>query len=717
MTLTKEKRLEFTAQAQTIVDCMSLEEKVYLMSGSMTPQETYDSLILRGEHYNHFPGPAGGNERLGVAPMNFCDGPRGVVCDVGKSTCFPVPMCRGAGFDTELEEEIGRAIGKEIRGFGGNLFGGVCINLPYNPGWGRSQEVYGEESFLLGQMGAALVRGVQDEQVMACVKHFAFNSMEISRFKVSVDCDRRTEREVNLPHFKECVDAGAACVMSAYNLYKGSYCGHSDYLLRKILKEEWDFDGFVISDFNWGIKDTVYAANGGLDIEMFRTQYFGAKLVDAVNSGLVPIARIDEAALRIVRTIMSFENAYKESGKNYGTEQIGCKPHIDLALRSAQEGITLLQNRNAVLPFDKAGIKKIAVIGHLADREISGDHGSSRVYPAYTVTPLAGITRAMAGAQVLYSSGDDLDEACRIAREADAVVFVLGNNFNDEGEYVSDEKVNHNKKEVFAEGFSKDNAADQDKGKGARSAVGVGGDRRVGLGLHQDEIELIRTIGPENPNTAVVLIGGSMIMMTEWMDCVSSIIMAYYPGQEGGAAIAQILFGDINPSGKLPYVIPRQEGDLPQVTWDTTSQFYQYYHGYAKLEKEGIVPLLPFGFGLSYTSFSVSDPSFGVEDTLVNAACRVTNTGKRRGTEVIQLYVGFKNSAMDRPVKLLRGFKRVALEPGESKQVNISCSTEKLKYYNPATSSFELEKMEYEIYIGTSSLDKDLLSGKIIILS
>jgi len=244
MKCTKEHRLSYDQRAREIVKGLTLEEKVYLMSGHVQlEQMIQDMKEDPNKHYNYIPYPAGGIDEKGVPAMKFCDGPRGVVCGVGKSTCFPVTMLRGATFDVELEERVGRAIGKEIRAWGGNLFGGVCINLPYNPGWGRSQETYGEESFHLGQMGAALVRGVQAENVIACVKHYAFNSMEISRFKVNVECDKRTEREVYLPHFKDCIDAGAASVMSAYNLYKGVHCGHHDYLLNQVLKDEWGFDG------------------------------------------------------------------------------------------------------------------------------------------------------------------------------------------------------------------------------------------------------------------------------------------------------------------------------------------------------------------------------------------------------------------------------------------------------------------------------------------
>lgn len=663
---------------------MTLEEKVHLMSGWIRPWP--QGTPSQEKHYNYTPYAAAGNERLGIPPMMFCDGPRGVVCGIGEATCFPVSMLRGASFDTELEEEIGRAIGREVRAHGGNLFAGVCINLPYNPGWGRSQETYGEESYAIGQMGSALVRGVQDENVMACVKHYAFNSMEISRFKCSVDCDRRTEREVYLPHFKDCVDAGASSIMSAYNKYKGVHCGHSDYLLRKVLKEEWDFDGFVMSDFGLGIRDTVEAANGSQDMEMCWTVHFGDKLVKAVRDGLVPEGRIDEAALRVLRAILAFEDAYAESGSNYGKEVLGCSEHVSLALRSAREGITLIKNEG-VLPFDKRKIKKLALIGKLGDRENIGDHGSSRVYPKYVVTPLQGLKKAAPDTEIVYCDGSDIEAAKKAAREADAAVFVVGYDHFDEGEFI------------------------EHAGSGVGDFDSMGGDRKHSLGLHKDEIELIEAAGPENKNSAVVLIGGNMIMITEWMDKVSSILMAYYPGQEGGTAIAEILFGDVNPSGKLPFVLPFNESDLPQVSWDTVNQWYEYYHGYTKLDKEGVTPLRPYGFGMSYTGFEISDAAFTVSGDMLVGSCMIENTGNRQGTEVVQLYAGFKNSAFDRPIKLLRGFKRVSLEAGERARVELTCPIEKLKYYDPKKASFELEHMTYEAYIGTSASENDLLAG------
>ena len=440
MKATKEYRLSLTEEAQKIVDQLTLEQKVWLMSGNLDfsnmPPEALaamaEAMQNPDNHYNVNPYDAGGLPEHNVPPMLFCDGPRGVVCGNWKSTCFPVSMLRGATFDPELEEEIGHCIGREVRGYKGNLFAGVCINMPYNPGWGRSQETYGEETCHIGQMGAALVRGVQDEDVIACVKHYAFNDMENARFKCSVTCDQRTEKEVFLPHFKDCIDAGAASIMSAYNRYNGVHCGHSRYLLTEVLKGDWDFDGFVMSDFVWGVRDTVEAANGGQDMEMMYTDWFGKKLIRAVEDGFVPEARINDAALRIVRTLIAFDRGHKE----YDESVIGCPEHIAVAKKAAEEGITLIRN-NGVLPLKRDAVKKVAVIGRLADKPNIGDQGSSWVRPPYTVSALEGLRKANPGCETVLDDGSDLERAKKLAAEADAVVFVVGYNYDDEGEFVS----------------------------------------------------------------------------------------------------------------------------------------------------------------------------------------------------------------------------------------------------------------------------------------
>jgi beta-glucosidase len=593
-------------------------------------------------------------------------------------------MCRGASFDRRLEKKIGQAVGREVRAYGGNLFAGVCVNLPYNPGWGRSQETYGEESYHIGEMGKALAEGVQEENVVACVKHFAFNQMEISRFKVDVNCDKRTEREVFLPHFKKIIDAGAASVMSSYNIYNGVHAGHNKYLLTDVLKKEWDFDGFIMSDFGWGVTDTVEGANGGQDMEMCGTIWFGERLVKAVEDGFVPEERIDDAALRIIRTQLAFQAA--GNGK-LDESVLACEEHVVLARKSAEEGITLLKNENQVLPFSK-DIKNILVVGKLGAKENIGDHGSSRVYPPYVVTPVQGLEKILGEEKVSFTDGSDIEEAKRLAKSADAVVFVVGFDHDDEGEFVSE-----NEEENYT---------------GAK-----GGDRKDSLGLHADDIALINAIAPENKNSAVVLIGGNMITMEEWKNNVSAILMAYYPGMEGGNVIADILFGNVNPSGKLPYVVVKDENDLPYVNWETNFQHYDYYHGYTKLEKEEIAPALPFGFGLSYTTFGYSDASFSAGADGITATVTVTNTGKVTGDEVVQMYVGFENSKVDRPKKILRGFERITLDPGESRTVTITCPKDELMWYDANHLTWRLDNMEYQVYIGSSSADEDLTRGAV----
>lgn len=679
----KKYRLGYTDRAKKLVEKMTLDEKVSLMSGKVPMAEILND--FDGEnHYNYKPYPAGGIKEKGIPQMLFCDGPRGVVCGTGKSTCFPAPILRGASFDTDLEERIGQAIGREVRAYGGNLFAGICINLPYHPGWGRSQETYGEDSYHLGQMGSAIVRGVLKENVIPCIKHFAFNSMENSRFKVNIDCDKRTEREVFLPHFKECIDNGAAAVMTSYNLYKGTHCGQNKYLLKDILKGEWDFDGFTMSDFAWGITDTVEAANSGQDIEMCESNYYGSNLVKAVKEGKVPEEYIDESAIRIVRTLLAFTEA---DNKAYPLELVGCREHIALALESAQKGITLLKNNDNILPINRHQVENIVVLGRLANQDNLGDLGSGRVYPPYVVTPLQGIAKAAGKKKVVYNDGYDIEHAKTLAKNADYVIFVVGYDHNDEGEYI-----------VYTQVGFMDS---------------VGGDRKNSLGLKPEDIRLIKEVGPVNPNSVVVMIGGSMIMMEEWKDYVNAILMAYYPGMEGGTALGQILFGDINPSGKLPFVIPKNESDLPEINWETDYQRYEYFHGYTKLDKEKIEAVYPYGFGLSYTKFDISNVSFSRSGNYIEARCDVTNEGSRGGDEVIQLYVGYSESQITRPVKALKGFNRVSLKPGETKTVTIRTPIKQLMWFNEKTNEWEMEHMTYDMYLGTSSSLRDLIKGEL----
>lgn len=677
---------KFDEKAYEILGKLTLNEKVSLMSGNYTYEQLAGPLKEDPykNHYNVFPYAAGGLAKYNLPPMLFADGPRGVVCGLGESTCFPVSMLRGATFNPELEQKIGEAIGKEIRSYDGNLFGGVCINLPYHPGWGRSQETYGEESFHIGQMGAALTKGVQSEDVIACVKHFAFNQMENSRFDVSVTCDQRTEREVFLPHFKDCIDAGAKSIMSSYNRYNGTYCGEHNYLLNEVLKGEWDFDGFVMSDFVWGMHDTVLAANSGQDIEMCLTILFGDNLVKAVEDGFVPEQKINESAFRIIRTMLAISN----SPLKYDKSVLACNEHVSLAKSAALEGITLVKNEHNHLPL--ADIKqKIVIVGKLANALNIGDYGSSQVFPPYVVTIAEAFKNNNANSDIVIIDGDNAEELDLHIQDADEIITVVGYNHDDEGEYVSKEQ--------------------HDNYLGAK-----GGDR-FSLDLHTEDIELIKTIGSVNENQTVITIGGNTILMTEWIDYTKSIIMAFYPGMEGGNAVYEIIFGEVNPSGKLPFVVPFSEDDLPTVKWETHDQYYEYYHGYTRLEKNNVEPLFHYGHGLSYTTFDLDYKSLEHKDNSIIINVDVTNTGARVGSEVIQVYAGFENSKIDRPTKILRAFKKESIEPGETKTVQLVVDKDKLNWYNPVSREWEFEDIIYNFHVGTSASNRGLSTKSIYI--
>lgn len=657
------------AFVEEVIPQLTLEEKIGIMSGQVTEKKLLDDLFVIG-HYNVKPYPTMAVNRLGLPNIRFVDGPRGVVA--GSSTCFPVSMARGATFDRDLEEQIGKAIGAEVRAQGGNYFGGVCINLPRNPRWGRAQECYGEDQYHLGEMGAALTRGVQSQNVMACIKHYAMNSIENARFKADVHTDKRTLHEVYLPHFKKCIDEGAASVMGAYNKVLGEQASESKYLLKDILRDKWNFEGFTLSDFLWAVKDAVKAVKSGMNVEMPCFCHYNDELPQAVAEGKIDMQDLDEAVGYILRTTLYFET--RKDPQEYSTSVMACPEHIAIARRAAEESMVLLKNENGVLPFRKDKTDKIVVLGVLGDTENIGDHGSSKVHPYYTVTPLRGLMKKMPAAQVLYDDGSDLEKARALAEDADAVVIVAGYIHSDEGEYLAD-----------------------------RSDIADMGGDRASMRLHQRDIDLIKGLKGVNPNTVVSLVGSSAILIDEWVDDVPAIVFSFYSGMEGGNVLADLLFGDVCPSGKLPYTVALSEDSYPAFDPDCTDVDYEYYHGYCKMEKESIPVLYPFGFGLSYTSFKIGKPDVQVFDHTAKFTVTVKNTGSRKGAEVIQLYVGCENSAVDRPVKVLKDFARVELLPGEEKQVSLSVFRKDMAYFDEKKDDFIEEDISYTAYIGNCS--------------
>jgi beta-glucosidase len=676
-------RDEVDGYARRLLAEMSLEEKVLQMSGDAW---LWDFI---GERFEGREWKAGVDLRLGLPRLVCSDGPRGV--GLGSSTCFPVAMARAASWDRGLEERIGDAAAREMRGHGANVWLAPCLNLLRNPLWGRAQETYGEDPYLLGEMAAALTTGVQRNNVMACAKHYALNSIEETRGIVDVRADERTLREVYLPHFERVVDAGVATVMSAYNKVNGDYCAENRHLLREILKDEWGFRGFVMSDWFQDGQDGVKSIHAGLDLEMPWTAVYGRKLLAAIAGGRVAPDLVDDAVLRMLRRRIEYATA--PDPIPYPPSLVRAPAHVALAREAAEQGLVLLKNDGALLPLDGGRLKSLALIGPLADAEIVGDHGSSRVFPPHVVTVLQGLGARLGNARIHYERGDvtegkdALARARAAAKDADVAVLVVGFDYPDEGEY------NPN---ILADRRD------------------WGGDRKH-LALKPEDRALVLAVAAANPRTIVVLVGGAAITVEEWHDKVGAILMAFYPGEEGGTAIARLLFGDVNPSGKLPFTVPKDPTQLPPFDNTSKSVDYGYYHGYTLVEKEAWEPRYPFGFGLSYSTFRYGKLALDARevraDGIVNASVDVTNSGPRPGAEIVELYAGFPGAKVDRPVKLLRGFEKVRLAPGETKRVSLPLRARDLAYYDTTVRGWVVERGPHTIHVGSSSRSSDLLTA------
>lgn len=707
---------EIDQESTNLLRQMTLEEKVLLLNGNWNP---LTNLVLYQNPYNPKPIETNGCERLNISSIKFSDGPRGVV--MGKSTCFPVSMARGASFDRNLERRIGNTIGKEARAQGANYFGGVCINLLRHPAWGRAQETYGEDPFLLGEMGKALTESVQEHNVIACLKHYAVNSIENSRFRVNVKVDERSLREVYLPHFKKSIKAGAASVMGAYNLYEGEYCCENDFLLNKILRDDWGFEGFTISDFIFGIRDGVKAIKSGMDVEMPQPIHYHQKLLDALEQDKVEEATIDKAVLRVIKTLMLFENCPDPT--TYSKKIIANKEHIALAREAAEQSMVLIKNDNGLLPLSKS-INHLLVVGRLAKKPNLGDYGSSRVRPPSVVTYWDGIKKYLGSdVKVSHCSETELNKVKKLASEADAVLIVAGYDHMDEGECLTPDpkaKVGteliteglRNSGNKFASFLSKILLSQMAKKYSPKDGTFIGGDR-TSLSLRPEMIKLIQCVADLNSNIVVSLVTGSMIITEEWEDKVSSILYSWYSGMEGGNALAKILFGAVNPSGKLPFVQPHKACHLPYFSSTDGEITYDLYHGYTLLDKKGIQPAYPFGYGLSYTQFKYGNLKLEDIGSKVQVSFDLSNIGKMDGAEVVQIYVGMKESKIDRQKKLLKGFEKIFLTKGSTQKVTIHVEKRELEYFDIKSSKWKFENGEYLFFVGGSSDNTQLLSDRI----
>lgn len=639
---------------------------------------------------------AGGNKRWGITGTIFNDGPRGLFHYKG-ATAFPVTMARGASWDVDLEKRIGEAMAREIIAAGGNYSGAVCMNLLRHPAWGRAQETYGEDPWHVGEMAVALAKGIQHHGVEACVKHFAANSMENNRFGGSINMSERTLHEVYLPHFKKTIDSGAASVMSAYNKLNGEYCGHNKYLLTEVLRKQWGFKGYVTSDWSYGLFDAQKGIEAGMNVEMPTGKVYKYKTIrQLLHTGKITMQQVDDLVKPILYTKFYFKSLPKQT---FNTSVIGCAEHIALAQEAAEKSAVLLKNENQVLPLSK-NIKRIAIIGSLATVQQTGDRGSSSVTPSYIVSAYDGLKKYVApfGAEVLTCNVHDTVAIKTICSKANAVIVVAGTTYQDEGEYIGNFTIRDR------------NNPDKQNFVVKAGILGLGGDRKY-LHLHLPDIQAIQIAAAVNKNVVVNLVAGSAITVEEWYGKTPAILQTFYNGMEGGTALARLLFGEVSPSGKLPFTVPKNENDLPPFDSYADTVHYGYYHGYTLFEKENKQPRFPFGFGLSYTTFSTSQLLVKEHENYIEIKLNVKNTGVIKAAEVVQAYVSFPQTEVEMPNKLLRGFKKIELLPGEEKQVTLHIPLSSLQYYNEQLHQWQPTKGTHTVFVGNSSADPNMLSA------
>jgi beta-glucosidase len=647
--------VDTSARIEALIAEMTLDEK---------------TSMLHGVSYTDIAGVP----RLAVPPFRMTDGPLGVARSANRSTAFPSGTGIASTFNPNLVEQAGAVIGQETAKNGFGMLLGPAINIIRTPIGGRSFEYMTEDPFLVSQLVAGYVRGVQSQKVAACVKHFAANSVELDRGAYSAEVDERTMREIYLPGFRAAVQAGALTLMSAYNRVNGTYAGENQWILNDLAKTEWGLRGFVVSDWG-GTHSTVAAAQAGLDVEMpGDTQFFAAPLANAVTQGLVSQAVLDDKVRRVLR-VVEFTGGL-ESPAAVTVDQTA---NAAIARRVAEEGIVLLKNAAGALPLDPALLATVAVIGPNATTLNASGGGSSSVPALYEITPLEGLkTRLGTGVQII-SAGDktsvaagDFSAATLAAKTADATILFVG----------TDKSIDHE------------------------------GADRPDLHLLPGHDDLVRTVLAANPKSIVVLVNGSALEMP-WVGSAQTIVEAWYGGMEAGTAIARVLVGDVNPSGKLPITFPKTLMDSPahaNGNYPVKDHVLRYDEGilvgYRYFDTKGIEPLFPFGHGLSYTTFKYDDVRIdAASGGGITLSFSVTNTGSREGLEVAQVYVHPTQSGELRPEKELKGFQKIKLEPGEKQQVTVALSRESFGYFSSTAKTWTVEPAVFEILVGSSSKD------------
>lgn len=622
------------------------------------------------------------NERLSIPSIFLSDGPHGLRKQAGagdhlglnaslEATCFPTAATIANSWDEKLGEELGEALGEEAASMDVDVLLGPGLNIKRSPLCGRNFEYFSEDPYLSGKMAAAYIRGIQRMGVAACPKHFAVNSQELRRMAMDAVVDERTLREIYLTGFEIAVKEGKSkAIMSSYNRVNGTYANENKHLLTDILRNEWGFDGMVVSDWG-GSNDAVKAVEAGANLEMPNCGYGSAcEIVKAVKDGTLSESVLDERVCELVKVIMDLKE-HKNTGRDEKHSGFNREEHHRLAKRAAAESMVLLKNEASILPLDRN--KKLAIIGDFAFAPRYQGAGSSMVNPT-KVEAVAGIARDyklnILGMTRGYKRDGDVDEAEKkaaldLAEKADIVIFCFGLNEISESEGLD----------------------------------------RTHMRIPQNQIELLQDISKVNENVVGILSAGSAMEMP-WQSCCKAILNGYLNGQAGASATLDILTGAVNPSGRLAETYPIAYEHTPSFRYYPSSERTSEYResifvGYRYYDTSKVRVQYPFGFGLSYTEFTYS--GLKVDDS--GAELTVSNTGDRDGAEVVQMYVGLPNAIVFRPEKELKGFAKVFLKAGESRKVKIPFDDKTFRYWNVKTESWEVETGTYNVMIGSSVAD------------
>lgn len=700
--VTDKEKVQMEKRIEKLIRKMTLEEKVGLLHGN-------------SKFY------VAGVERLGIPEWSLSDGPHGVRAEINRhdwayagwtndsASYFPTGTAFAAAWNPELAYRRGEVLGEEARWRKKDVLLGPGVNIIRSPLCGRNFEYMSEDPYMNSVLAVAYIKGLQSRDVACSVKHFAVNNQETNRTTVDVECSERALREIYLPAFKAAVqEGGALTVMAAYNKFRGEFCAENNYLVCKILRNEWGFDGVYVTD--WGAAhSTIPSMEAGLDLEMgtlidkYEDWYYANPLIEAVKSGKIPMSLVDEKVGDVLRVMI--KTNVLDPKKRFGPGSMNTKEHQQATYDAAAEAIVLLKNQNNLLPLDFSSIKSLAVIGDNATRKHSNGGLSSEIKAVYEVTPLEALRAKW---------GDKVD--IRFAQGYEKLsTFVEGsNNGQSSGTFSS--------KTQESDALLKEAAEVARTSDVALLVCGLNHDYdtesfdRLNMDIPYGQVELIQEVVKANPRTIVVMIAGSPLNMAAVDICSPAIVWAWFNGMEGGNALVDVLSGKVNPSGKMPFTTPVSLDQSPAHALgnfpgrDLKVNYEEdILVGYRWFDTKGLPVVYPFGYGLSYTTFNYSNlntdkKTYDQADT-IQATFTLTNTGDREGAEVAQLYVSDPVCSVMRPVKELKGFKKVFLKPGESRRITLDIPVSSLAFYSEAQSQFVVEPGEFILQLGASASD------------